>query len=548
MNETVNDALAESLRASCDAQRYPEEFLMEYEPFECFAFSEDCETLLVKRKATGLFYVAKCYRKKATTARASEGAILKTLSHPGLPRFVGEYENGDYLCMVREYVEGTPLDRYVAQRKPGQEKAVELAVSLCGILSYLHGRTPPVIHRDIKPKNLIVDHQGELWLIDFGISRMFDSNKAEDTVSCGTKHFSAPEQYGYAQTDARADVFSLGILLGWLLTGECNRELILPRITNRRMCRIVEKCTAFAPKDRYSTATKVRADLLALDGRRQRRALLWSCAALACLFCLVAGFELGRYAERTGFLRDPDAVAFREPLVEQAVRLTLGLGEGERVRESDLLSVTELFICGDQALADGESYNALCRQIAAKEFAWKNGGMTSLSDLAKLKNLTAIFLACQNIEDLTPVQGLTTLRNVDLRHNPVSDVAPLGSLRYLAEVCLFDTRVTDLSPLAGCPLLWRIDAGRSFVATLQTFHKIPGLKNLLLYKTPLHTLQDVGELASLEQISLSEVADGNLSPLLGHPTLKEVELAESLRPIAQEQLDQATFQIMYRSE
>ena len=162
MNEVVNDVFTESLRASCDAQRYPAEFLMEYEPFECFAHSEDCETLLVKHKATGLFYVAKCYRKDAATAHAPEGAILKTLSHSGLPRFVGEYENEDYLCMVREYVEGTPLDRYVAQRKPGQEKAVELAVSLCGILTYLHGRTPPVIHRDIKPKNLIMDPPGRV--------------------------------------------------------------------------------------------------------------------------------------------------------------------------------------------------------------------------------------------------------------------------------------------------------------------------------------------------------------------------------------------------
>ena len=86
------------------------------------------------------------------------------------------------------------------------------------------------------------------------------------------------------------------------------------------------------------------------------------------------------------------------------------------------------------------------------------------------------------------------------------------------------------------------------MTTLQTFRKIPGLKSLLLYKAPLHTLQDVGELSSLEQLSLSEVADGDLTPLLNHPELKEVELAESLRPSAQEQLGQASFQIIYRSE
>jgi hypothetical protein len=547
MKEALNDVLAESLRSSCDAHRYPEEFLLAYEPFECFSHNEDCETLLVKHRVTGLFYVAKCCTKNASAARASEGEILKTLRHPGLPRFVEEYENEDCLCMVREYIEGIPLDRYAAQHKLSREKAIELAVSLCGILTYLHGQTPPVIHRDIKPQNLIIDHLGALWLIDFGISRTFDPGKAADTVSCGTKNFSAPEQYGYAQTDIRADVFSLGILLGWLLTGECKRKRILPMITNRRLGGIVEKCTAFSPGDRYPAASKVSADLLALDGRRQRRAIMWSCAALACMLCLCSGFALGRYAERTGVLLAPDAVTFREPLVEQAVRLTLRLRDGEQIHKSDLLSVTELFICGNKALADGGSYSALCRQAASKDPPVKNGAMTDLSDLAMLKNLTILSLAFQDITDLTPLQGLTALRNVDLRHNPVSDLRPLGTLPYLADVCLFGTRVTDLSPLAGCPLLRRIDAGGSFVTSLQTCNGISGLKSLLLYKAPLNTLQGLGELASIEQFSLSEVADGDLSPLLNLPMLKAVELAEPLRQAAQEQLSQASFQITYRS-
>jgi tRNA A-37 threonylcarbamoyl transferase component Bud32 len=546
MNEAMNEDFVESLQTACGVQRYPEEFLAEYEPFECFAHNDFCETLLVKHRETGLFYVAKCYRKAATPFPTSEGRILKSLSHPGLPRFVGEYENGDFLCVVREYVEGTPLGRYVARYRPGAEKAVEMAVALCDILAYLHGRTPPVIHRDIKPQNLIVDHRGELWLIDFGISRVFEQGKGEDTVSCCTKNFSAPEQYGYAQTDHRADIFSLGILLGWLLTGECRRDLILPSVSNPRLRRIVEKCTAFAPRDRYPTAARVRADLLALDGRRHRSTLSWTLAALACMLCLCSGFGLGQYAERNGFLRDAGAVAFREPLVERAVRLTLGIQKDEPITEKDLLSMTALFICGDQALGDGESYDSLIRRLADKELPSQNGGMTSLADVARLKNLTILHIAAQNITDLTPLMELTALRNVDLRHNPVSDLTPLGFLPYLSEVCLFGTRAQDLSALDDCPLLWRIDAGGSFVTSLSSLRSILDLKSLDLYKAPLHTLQDAGELSSLEQLSLSEVADGDLSPLLSHSTLKELELAESLRSNAQEQLGQASFQILYR--
>ncbi|NLV57520.1 MAG: protein kinase [Clostridiales bacterium] len=546
MKDDRGDAFRETLQAACGDQQYPEDFLAKFEPFECFSHNETCETLLVKQRETGLFYVAKCYVKTDAPFRTLEAVILQSLDHRGLPRFVGEFENENYLCVVREYVEGMPLDRFVARCKPTQEKAVEWALSLCDILAYLHGRVPPVIHRDIKPQNLIVDPQGELWLIDFGISRLFDPSKAEDTVSCGTKNFSSPEQYGYAQTDARADLFSMGILLGWLLTGECKRELILPGIANRRLRHIVEKCTAFAPRDRYATAARVRAGLLALDGRRQRRILGWSCAVLACLLCLGIGFCLGRYAESAGFLRAPEAVVFREPLVEQAVRMTLGLFPEEPLREKDLLSVTELFIYGDQPLPDPESFNALCDKRARKEAPSPNGGMTSLEDMKKLKNLSILFVAGEDIADLSPLTGLVALRILDLRHNPVSDITPLGSLPYLAEVCLYGTRVADLSPLAGCPVLTHIDAGKTFITSLESLQGLDGLKSLRLSGAPLHTLRGVGELGSLERLSLTEVTDGDLTPMLGNPALKEVELGEALRPATQEQLDEAPFQVIYR--
>ncbi len=540
----MDEGFLESLLAECGIRRYPPAFLAEYEPFECFAHSDACETLLVKHKGTDLFYVAKCYQKAA--ASTSEARILKNLSHPGLPRFVGEYENGETLCVVREYVEGTPLHRYVAQRRPDEGRALGLAVSLCDILAYLHGRTPPVIHRDIKPQNLIVDPQGQLWLIDFGISRVFDQSRAEDTVCCGTKDFAAPEQYGYAQTDPRTDIFSLGILLGWLFTGESQREKILPRLSDRRIRRIVEKCTAFAPKERYSSVAKVRADLLALDGRRKKRALWGSCAALACLLCLCAGFALGRYGEVSGMLTPAGSVDFREPLVERAVRLALGVGEGEPIGEKDLLSVTELWIYGDRVAGDSAGYDALCRQVTLGQGPLKNGGMTSLGDVARLKNLRVLKVARQDITDLTALGGLTDLQSLDLRENPVSDLSSLGSLPRLGDVCLFSTRAADLSPLAGCPLLRHLDAGRSLVSSLASLAGLKELQSLGLYEAPLQSLQGLRELTRLEWLSLSGVADGDLTPLLSHPALREVQLDRALRQAAEEVLGQAGLKVEYR--
>ena len=112
---------------------------------------------MLKAKKTGEHFVAKCYTDKTLLSHVTEADILKKLQHPGLPRFTGKYENEHMLCVVRKYVEGTPLDCYVAQNGLSETQAISFAAELCDILSYLHGQTSPVIHRDIKPQNIVVE-------------------------------------------------------------------------------------------------------------------------------------------------------------------------------------------------------------------------------------------------------------------------------------------------------------------------------------------------------------------------------------------------------
>ena len=122
-----------------------------------------------------------------------------------------------------EYVDGITLEDRL-QQSPGNRLAVQDALSvvyqLCDVLDYLHHQTPPIIFRDLKPGNIMLTAQGEVKLIDFGIARFFKQGKAQDTVSLGTPGYAPPEQHGRGgQTDARSDVFSLGVLLHQLLTG-----------------------------------------------------------------------------------------------------------------------------------------------------------------------------------------------------------------------------------------------------------------------------------------------------------------------------------------
>ncbi len=526
--------------------RYPRDFLEAYEPFACLAANQAGETLLVKNKSTDLFYVAKCYENGSIAGHATEAGILKKLRHTGLPRFVDEFHNGPMRCVVRDYVEGTPLDQWAERQQPGAADAVRIAMALCDLLCYLHGQSPPIIHRDIKPQNLILGTDGQLWLIDFGISRLYREEGGTDTACWGTQDFAAPEQYGFAQTDARSDLYSFGIVLGWLLTGETRREEALLRIEDRRLKKIVARCTAFAPGDRYASAAKVRAELAALDGHRRRQTARRIGAAALCALCLCAGFFIGRYTQLfTPVPAQSPGVAFAEPLIERAVRLMLKIDDGAPVTRQDLLNVTGLYVYGNRPAAGSEEYRQILRQADGGNPA-ANGGIAVLTDVAMMPNLTIVDLPLQNIADLTPLAGLTALRDLDIKHNPVAELAPLAGLTQLTSVGLYGTRVEDLAPLAACPLLSSLDVGGTFVTSVASLGANGSIRWLKLTNAPLQTLEGIQGLSRLDELELSQVADGDLTPLLRLENLQRVVLGEPLRKRAETELAGAEFAVEYR--
>ena len=109
----------------------------------------------------------------------------------------------------------------IAVYKPAPEtEALNITRQLCDVLTYLHDQTPPVIFRDLKPGNIMLTHQGQVKLIDFGIARFFKPGQTQDTVFLGTPGYAAPEQYGgLGQSDPRTDVYSLGVVLTHMATG-----------------------------------------------------------------------------------------------------------------------------------------------------------------------------------------------------------------------------------------------------------------------------------------------------------------------------------------
>ncbi|WP_280772023.1 serine/threonine protein kinase [Salipaludibacillus daqingensis] len=161
--------------------------------------------------------------QKISRRLLSEAKMLSELDHPALPQIADFFSSEDeqYFYLVQEYVDGRSLydTCEVVGFKLDESVVLDIGVQLCDVLAYLHNQEPPVIYRDLKPGNIMITGEGKVKLIDFGIARKFDHLKLKDTVQIGTVGFAAPEQFEREQSDTRTDLFSLGALLYFLLTG-----------------------------------------------------------------------------------------------------------------------------------------------------------------------------------------------------------------------------------------------------------------------------------------------------------------------------------------
>lgn len=201
----------------------------------------------------------------------TEARTLAGLEHRYFPNVTDFFSQANRYYLVMEYVHGETLENLVSSAKGfiPEETVLRWGVQLCDVLSYLHSQSPPVVFRDLKPSNVMVDEHGQVKLIDFGIARFFKPGKQSDTQMMGTAGYSAPEQYGTGQTDARSDIYALGACLHYLLTRRDPtaspfnfppvRE-INPAISANTE-RVVAKCLNMKAEDRYNTAADVKRSL-----------------------------------------------------------------------------------------------------------------------------------------------------------------------------------------------------------------------------------------------------------------------------------------------
>ncbi len=201
----------------------------------------------------------------------AETRILTKLKHPGLPTIIDIINTPQAYLIVMEYIEGISLEKLLEQQgAQPQTKVIEWGKQLCNVLEYLHACNPPIIYRDMKPANIMLRPNGQLVLIDFGLAREFKHTDRHDTSNLGTYGYAAPEQYGgRGQTDARTDIYCLGVTLYHLVTG---KDPCLPpygihpiRSINvgldSKLERILVKATQLEQSNRYQSVLEMRKDI-----------------------------------------------------------------------------------------------------------------------------------------------------------------------------------------------------------------------------------------------------------------------------------------------
>lgn len=204
--------------------------------------------------------------------RNGEARILSGLCHPGIVRYRDSFLQYGRSWLVEEYVEGMTLSDYVKRKGPVPEaEGFFLGLQLSSVLQYLQGQRPPVVYRDLKPENIMLTRKGRVCLIDFGIAREYVPGEDADTSGFGTVGYAAPEQYegSRMQSDVRSDLFALGKVLYFLLTGDDPKRIppeewkkaVCLRIKNPAAAELILQCTERDPENRPSGAEVVSYEL-----------------------------------------------------------------------------------------------------------------------------------------------------------------------------------------------------------------------------------------------------------------------------------------------
>jgi serine/threonine protein kinase len=205
--------------------------------------------------------------KKAIEDFTREATVLARLSHTGIPTLIDHFAERGRHYLVMEFVAGGDLEQVLEEVGPGgkvpEEKVVRWARQILEVLDFLHAQTPPIIYRDLKPGNIMIDKEGRAMLIDFGIARFLP--KGGHATQIGSPGYAPPEQYT-GKVEPRSDLYALAATMHHLLTGRDPRleppfsfppvRQLAPEVSATTAA-VVDRALSHAPDRRFATAREM---------------------------------------------------------------------------------------------------------------------------------------------------------------------------------------------------------------------------------------------------------------------------------------------------
>lgn len=493
-DDVVKDFLQQFNEVSCRMEL--PKFLKSYHVLSCVYDRTEKSCYLMEDKETDEKYLLKIRScKDGKDVLESEHQRICELAQA----FPEEYKSSLYWkeneteYLLKSYIPGMDLEKYQEMNRVLRvQEILRIVIGICEETTKLHAFTPPVLHRDIKPKNLIIDYRGKVHLIDFETSRNYKENKGKDTVFFGTEGNAAPEQYGYCQTDVRTDVYGIGRILEFLYdeNAGCHTE---ERIIYRKIQRIIQKAIAFDPAHRYQSVSELQCALekvlYKVDGKylAKKLRIIGVAEAIAAIILIFAVYfmtnEFHKQPKDASLEKDTAQVMSEQSKAEsqgeksvtdnldgkpiesgtdethrsfdggmkEMIKTVLGK---EEITEEDYAQITRLVVVGNQIYgmdADLESLEDERRHREFESYCIK-GRIDDLSDLAKMKNLKELFLCDQNITDISPLAGLP-IESLYLAGNQIEDFSVVETLEQLKALSIADNPVSVLPDISRCRYL-----------------------------------------------------------------------------------------------
>lgn len=533
-----------------DDNSIPSVIREQYHLISCLKHTPEKQVYLLAEICSGKKVILKCASGKALELLETEYRFLMEHPFPFLPQAVLGERINDQFYLIREYFEGDTLESYVEKKgalPTGEALSTILDIAFC--IEQLHSQNPPILHRDIKPQNFLRTSEGIYKIIDMETVKLYDDSSDYDTVIIGTRKTAAPEQFGYHQSSIKTDIYGLGVLLVYLLTGDYSLKENNLASLPLSLRKIILKCTSFDPNKRYKNVAALRRDICFFKRFHVRASVarVFAIVLLAGILSL-AGIWVYQYVQEQ-IARKNNSVEFVNPKIEVAARHYLNKDEDDPISAEELSRIKTILITGDLFLTKwynhteyhGNNWFEFAAMDSPDEYF-------SLEDLKYFTGLEELALDLQNVEDLSgleslPLKKISLMRNnitdvsvlaqiptlefIQLNNNPVESLEGFENLTNLKTLHVMSTHVSDLTPIKDCPLVL-LNCSSSNVRDFSFLSSLSSLEAFLASHLSEETIQYINTLTSLQQLTLINSQLKSLTQLSNLKMLNSLDITGCL--------------------